>query len=232
MGDYLDFTPESQRMIFANMRDSTRAQLDGFVREKADKLAELLEPTKGRWLGMLEGNHRWDFMNGTSVDQYLCDSVDADFLGTMAMVRIIFKDMPQGHPEGYCTICVHHGIGSSRLAGGHLNRVEDLLKWIDADIYLMGHSHAKLGAPIDVMTISPDGVHYHRTKVVARTGAWLMGYASHEPLDLDEPVSESRGSYVEAKAYTPSAMGGLCFGIGFEMIHNSKYYRPTIHFSM
>jgi hypothetical protein len=232
MGDYLDFMPHSQRALLAPLRDSVKGQIDTMIRKKADELLEVLAPTKGRWLGLVEGNHRWDFHDGTSLDQYLCEGLSCDFLGTMALVRIVSKDMPEGHPEASCTLCVHHGIGSSRLTGGHMHRVEDLLKWIDADIYLMGHSHAKIGAPIDVQTISLDGAHYHRTKIMARTGSWLLGYASHEPLGLDEPVMESRGSYVEEKAFMPSALGGLCIGIGFEQIHKSKYYRPTIHFSI
>lgn len=231
MGEYLDVASASQRTIMGGLRDSVREQIDEMVREKADNLGYILDVTKGRWLGMLEGDHRWDFVDGTSVDQYLCKRLRCDFLGTSALIRIKSPNAPRNHPESDCNIYVHHGIGAARTEGGNLNRLGDLLKFIDADIYLMGHSHDKVAKSIDRQSIAPDGVHYHQTKVIGRTGAWLRGYYSTEPLDLDEPVIESRGSYVEQKAYAPSALGSLCIGIGYEQIHGSKYYRPTIHHS-
>lgn len=230
MGEYLDFTSFSQRKQLMPVRDNTRKMLDDLVRYHVEQLAEILLPTQGRWVGMLEGDHRWDFQDGTSADQLLCEYLNCDFLGTSALIRL--KARIKGHPEADTILFVHHGIGTSRTAGGHLNRVEDLLKWIEADIYLMGHSHAKVAAPIDCQYISPDGVHYHRTKIIGRTGAWLRGYMSHEPLDLNESVFKSRGSYVEQKAYTPAALGALVIGIGHEKIRDSYYYRPALHVSL
>lgn len=235
-GDYVDFTSETQRKVVASIREDAREFLDSMVLLKAQELFKILEPSVGRWLGMIEGNHRWDFdsmeLSGTSVDQYLCGLLKCDFFGTSGLLRIHSEKSPENHPEADCTVYFHHGIGSSRTQGGQLHRVEDLLKWIGADIYLMGHSHAKLAAPIDCQFVSPDGKHYHRTKFIARTGGFYRGYVSHEPLGLEEPVVLSRGSYIEQKAYAPSALGGLCFGIGYEKIYDSEYYRPTIHVSI
>ncbi len=230
MGEYLDLFSATQRTVLGGLRDSVREQLDEMVKEKMDDLAYILEPTRGRWIGLLEGDHRWDFMDGTSADQYLCKRLRCDFLGTSGLIRMA-AGAPKGHPEADCLLYVHHGIGASRSDGGNLARVGDLLKFIDADIYLMGHSHDKMAKSIDRQSVTPDGVHYHQTKVIGRTGSWLRGYSSSEPLDLDAPVIESRGSYVEQAAYAPTALGGLCFGIGFEQIHGSKFYRPTIHHS-
>lgn len=231
MGEYLDLFSATQRLVLGGLRDSVRAQLDEMVKDKMDNLAYILEPTKGRWLGLLEGDHRWDFMDGNSADQYLCKRLKCDFLGTSGLIRIKNMHSPKNHPEADCLLYVHHGIGASRTEGGNLNRVGDLLKFLDADIYLMGHSHDKMAKSIDRQSISPDGVHYHQTKVIGRTGSWLRSYISTLPLDLDDPVIDSRGSYVEQAAYEPSALGGLCFGIGFEQIQGSKFYRPTIHHS-
>jgi len=236
MGEYLDFTSVSQRRILHPLRDSQKAMIDNHVLSVAQEVYEILRPSKGRWIGMLEGDHRWEFssgdLSGRSVDQYLCELLGCDFLGSSTFLRLHAKDNLRGHPEADCLIYAHHGIGSSRTMGGHLHRVEDLLKWVNADIYLMGHSHAKVSAPVDRQEISPDGVHYHRTKLIARTGAWLMNYLSKKPLPLDHPASSSRGTYQEVAAYMPSALGGLCIGIGYEQIKGSRYYRPTIHYSV
>ena len=233
MGDYLDFASCTQRAIMGNLRESTHQQLDDAVKWKVDELFEnVLKPTVGLWLGLLEGNHRWTFKNGTSSDQYLCKLLGCDFLGTSTSIRVHPAGVPKQHPEADTIIFAHHGVGSSRKVGGHLNRVEDLLAWIDADIYLMGHTHAKIFAPTDFQYITPDGIHTHRTKLIARTGSWYKGYSSHTPLKLTEPAYKSRGNYVEQQLYSPSALGNPCFGIGFEQIHGSRYFKPAIHGSM
>ena len=232
MGEYLDFASYSQRAIMQSTRDSNRQLLDQMVEHATLQFFRLIKFTKGRWLGMIEGDHRWTFLNGQSSDQLLCRELGCDFLGTSAMLRLHSSKVPRRHPEADCTLYVHHGIGTARRAGAALARVEDLLIWLDADIYLMGHAHQKISAPIDRQYITPDGKHYHQTKLLARTGAWLRGYKSHEPLSLDRGASESRGSYVEQKALAPASLGGLCIGIGYEQIHDSKYYRPLIHYSV
>jgi hypothetical protein len=113
-----------------------------------------------------------------------------------------------------------------------LIQVENLLKTFDADIYLMGHSHAKVGTPIDRQAVTPDNIHYHRTKIIARTGAWLKVYAGSEPLPLKQSAHLSRGSYAEQRAYMPSALGGIIIGIGYEQINGSRFYRPALHLSL
>lgn len=236
MGEYLDFTSASQRKLLHPLRDHQKEIIDDFVLKMAQDLYEVLEPSRGRWIGMLEGDHRWEFTSknlaGRSCDQYLCELLECDFLGTSSFIRLHSKDAPKSHPEADCLVYAHHGIGSSRTQGGHLHRVEDLLKWVNADIYLMGHSHGKASAPIDRQEISPDGIHYHRTKLIARTGAWLQAYLSKKPQPLTHPAGISRGTYQEQYAYTPSALGGICIGIGHEQIKDSRFYRPTIHCSL
>ena len=230
MGEYLDFASWSQRNVLMPLRDETKLQIDEMVRDAADEFLQLAEFTKGRWLGMLEGDHRWIFQNGTSLDQYLCEKFDCDFLGTSALLRLVPNGNYKGHPEADCILYCHHGIGSSRTQGGHLHRVEDLLKITEADIYLMGHTHAQPAAPIDTMTLTPDGKIVSRKKVIARTGSFMRAYIGHEPLSLDEPAYESRGSYVEQKAYVPASLGGMCIGIGVKQVEGSRYYHPTIHY--
>lgn len=232
MGEYLDAFSNSQRALIGPMRDSAKELVDNMMRDRAMQLIDILKPTKGRWIGFLEGDHRWDFQDGNSVDQLIVRHIGGHFLGTSAMIRFRFNGVPKGHPEADCTLFCHHGTGASQTQGGSLNKVENMLKAFDADIYLMGHVHSKLGAPIDQQQITPDGIHTHRTKLIARTGAWLLGYASSEPLSLDEPVIKSRGTYVEQKAFIPSALGGLAIGLGVEQIQGSKFFRPLIHIAI
>jgi hypothetical protein len=231
MGDYLDFTSESQRSVMGVLRDSTKDRLDEMVRLEADEFLEIAKFTRGRWLGLLKGNHSWTFSGGNNVEQHLCRGLGCDYLGDMTLMRIVTNRLV-GHPEADTILVAHHGKGGGSTVGGQLSRPEHLLKWINADIILMGHSHAKLAAPIDRLNITPDGVISHRTTVVARTGSFLRAYAGTDPQDLDSPAFLSQGSYVEVAALMPSALGGICFAIGYERITGSKYYKPTLHFSI
>lgn len=230
MGEYFDFMSTSQRQIAIMFRDSTKKQLDEMIEERVKKFTDLIKFTKGHWIGALEGHHYWVFQNGLTSDQLLCQELECEFLGTSSLIRIGFDVVD--HSEADCIVFAHHGIGGGRTIGGHLLRIEDLLKWVEADVYLMAHTHTKVSNPIDRQYISPDGTHYHRTKLLARTGGWLRGYLSHGPRPLTKPAVDSRGSYVERAAMVPTSLGGMAIGIGYDKIEGSKYYRPTLHYSV
>lgn len=234
MGEFLDSASESQRQVAAQFREETKETLDDLMRESADNLIYLLKETKGRWIGAIEGDHRWDFSSAPagepqSLDQYICRALGTDFLGSEGWIRI--TPGIKGHPEADTLLLAHHGVGGGSTAGGHLNRVEQQVKGFEADVYLMGHSHSKAATAVDRQYLSPSNAHYHRTKVLARTGGWLLGYNSSGPLPLNERPSRSRGSYVERKALQPSALGGAAIGIGYEEVEKG-FYRPTLHYSV
>ena len=232
MGDYLEWAPASQRKLIGPLRDSQKGIIDEFVKRMLDELLDVIGFTKGHWIGLIEGNHRHDFLDSTCDGQYLANALGCDFYGTSALMRLHPSGVRSYHHEADTIMFAHHGTGSAITVGGQLVRVERLMEWINADLYLMGHSHSKVNAPVDEQHISPDGVHYHRTKIVARTGGWFRGYLSSTPRPLNSSAMLSRGSYVEEKALMPSSMGGLCIAIGVEQIVGSKYYRPVLHYSV
>jgi hypothetical protein len=232
MGDYLEFAPDSQRKPFTQLRDSTRLKVDMDVRAEAERFCELISFTAGSWIGLIHGNHTWTFMDGTCVEQLICGRLGCDYLGTMTMLRLVPEQALAHHPEADTIVVAHHGMGGGQTIGGHLNQPEKMMKFTQADVILMGHSHAKLVGSIDKIMVTPDGKYSHRTTLVARTGAFLKAYAGHEPLPLDAPAYESEGSYVEQKGLMPSSMGGICIGIGVEKIPDSIYYRPILHYSV
>lgn len=232
MGEYFDFTSGSQRGITRGLRASTLDELDKFRREQVEKFAELLKGSKGRWLGLLEGHHYWEYQDGTTTDQHLCRLLGAPFLGTSALIRIRLS----GRDAHGCdvTVFAHHGTGASRKQGGALHRVEDLLSWIEADIYLLGHAHTKVNSPVDRLYRTPGGHLYHRTKLIARTGAFLRGYLSQKPQDLTKPAHLSRGTYVEQALYPTSSLGGLVISLGMKRVREGKeeFTIPDIHYSV
>lgn len=247
MGDIVEFTSRSQRGHLANMRDSQRAFVDAANEEALGRLTKLIGCSKGRWIGWLEGDHYHDFLDGTTSDQRLCQTLGGVFLGTSTLLLLrLFNQKrqgPQGAPRSSgsgcdVTVFAHHGRGGGRLAGSGLNVMEHVLKGVEADIYLMAHTHAKVSAPVDRLYRTDGGYLYHRTKILARTGGWLRGYLAQRPLE-GRPARESRGSYVEQAAFVPSTLGGLVFSLGYKRItHRASgvqgvdFSIPDIHLSV
>ena len=134
MGDYIDFLSPSnrQRLLAAGLYDSADAVID----EKAHQLTEeafnlMLKPTKGKWLGLLEGHHFYESQGSTS-DMWLAEMLDAPFLGTAAYARI--------DPTGFI-ICAHHGMGGGILPTSGLNKMYHWSAGLaGADVYFMGHN--------------------------------------------------------------------------------------------
>jgi len=257
MGEYLDFTSASQRAILTGLRGSQKTMIDDMMKEKVDKFFKLIEFSKDRWLGLLEGDHYHEYQNGVTVDQHLCQLLNCPFLGTSTLLALRLQ-LQSGMSEKTFSqfvdvmIFAHHGAGGGRKQGSHLHRIEDLITMVEADIYLMGHSHSKANAPLDRLYRTSDGYLYHKTKVIARTGGFLRGYAGSAPQDLKSAAAMSRGSYVEEAAYAPSALGGLVLSIGLKeieykaeqktkiskvtgreyMAHGRRMFVPDIHYSV
>lgn len=234
MGEAMDFTSTSQRAITRNLRASQRRQIDEMVGERVERLAELIASSKGRWLGMLEGHHYWEYEDGTTTDQHLCRLLGCPFLGTSTLYDVRLRRPGDAHG---CTITIyaHHGSGGGgRRVGTQLHRLEDLLGWVEADIYLMAHTHSKANAPMDRLYRTPGGHLYHRTKILARTGGFLRGYTGRRPAPLHEPASKSRGTYVEQAAMSPSALGGLVISLGYKRLTGEGYdlMVPDLHYSV
>jgi len=230
MGEYLDFTSESQRSVMINLRDSTRASIDDMIKALADEYVEKIAFTKGRWLGLLKGDHSWTFLDGRNVEQYIAQKLETNYFGTSCVLRIF----PAGFKNESADVVLycHHGVGFSQTLGGQLNRPKDLAFAFDADIVLMGHSHAKIIGTIDKQIITRRGLHYHRTIHIARTGGWFRGYLSHLAYELDKPAIYSEGTYVEKRGYLPTSIGGLVIGIGYDCIDGTKEYKPLIHMAI
>jgi hypothetical protein len=88
-----------------------------------------------------------------------------------------------------------HGNVGGRRAGYKMNRLEDLLGFVEADVYLMGHAHQKLTETKSVMYRAMNNELKVRKRILAVTGAFLDGYR------------KGACSYVEKWMYPPSDIG-------------------------
>jgi len=204
LGDFVDFASPSNRGRLGGMTaegtlyDSAQDLINDAAEETVNELTDILQKTKGRWLGMIEGHHYWTFPDGTTSTQRLCQNLDAPYLGVCAYVLVEFPFPGARVAPGRLAIWCHHGHG------GGLNKLEHVVKTFDADIYLIGHMHRLVSARIQ--RLSPLwGIKggrprlQQRDMILACTGSYLRGY-----IEDDE-----RGSYVERKMLAPFALGNL-----------------------
>lgn len=203
MGDYVDFASPSnrRRLKTAGLYDTSEEAIDRMAGQLATELFTVLQQTKGRWLGLLEGHHFFEHLDGTTTDTRLAQWLGAPFLGTCAMVRLQFA---VGKNRANCTIWAHHGAGGGVSIGAPLLKLERIAASFEADLYLMGHQHKLASAPKDVLYMSNKGQQLqHRTKQLVSTGSWLKGY-----MGGSRAGGRPRGGYVEQALLMPVALGG------------------------
>ncbi len=199
MGDYLEWFSDSERrgVRSINLHESSEKMMDDFAKETCDEFYSQISFMKGRILGMLEGNHFYQFQNGMTSTQYLCQKLSCKYLGASGFVRIRFCNT-RSNDKVKIDVFVHHGKGAARLVGGSLNTVQQMAECAEADIYLMGHDHKKsIGMSSRlVLTDGRTGINLKEKKVLyARTGSFLKGYEPEKP------------SYVTKSLLNPSDLG-------------------------
>lgn len=179
MGDYDDLMSASERAIINNpkIHESTRETLEDFADSKTYELAQELDFMRGRLIGLVGGNHYFEYQTGITSDQKLCEHLDCPFLGVSTIIRLV---LCYGKKTASIDIWAHHGKGASRLIGGSINRVEQMREAMHADVYMMGHDHQRAAVPVD--TLQPGttrcgkfGVN-RRTQWLCRTGSFLNAY--------------------------------------------------------
>lgn len=214
MGDYCDFGSPSNRgklkalMAEGSLYDTVEDVMDEAAEKALAQMLDVLGPTRGRWLGLLEGHHFWQFSDGSTTDTRLCQALEAPFLGTSAIVNVAF-DAPaerrQANPR--FEIWCHHGRGNGDTSAAPLNRLEKIAgSFPSVSVFLMGHHHKKAVVKkqqlIPVWGSSPKLK--HRNIVLGSTGGFLKGY-----MVGSKRGGVARGGYVEQGMMTPVAMGGI-----------------------
>ena len=204
MGDYLDVASPSSRakLKAGGFYDSVWETLDDAMLHHESDLMRILEPTIGRWLGLLEGHHTYEYQNGSTTDINLCRQLGTDFLGSCSMIRLRFDDGNRHSVD--CVIWAHHGVGAGVSAAAPVVKLERVVEWADADLYLMGHQHKRAAAAIPrfYMVGNKNPTVVARERLLVGTGSYLKGY-------MKGSVSGGRkgGTYVEKAMMRPVSLG-------------------------
>jgi hypothetical protein len=208
MGDYIDFLSPSnrKRLAQADLYDNSLDVVDDKARELTFQLYEqLLKPTTGRWLGLLEGHHFAQLQTGQTTDQYLCELLKTRFLGTCAYVRLSMQPSPKATSHSNYLIWAHHGRGGGAKAHAPLMKLENLTPYWEAHLFLIGHMTKVAAAPINRVRPAFGPTHAqlrHERIYLVGTGGWMKGYEEQSKQGLIP-----RGSYVESGMLAPVALG-------------------------
>ena len=124
MGDTVDFASPSNRarLKAANLYDTAMDIIDHKAEELCDEIyEEALKPTRGKWVGWVEGHHLHEFKDGTTTDMRLCTMLEAQFLGTTGLLNIY---LTRGTTHLPVVVWFHHGVGNGQTGYYPLQRLE------------------------------------------------------------------------------------------------------------
>lgn len=213
MGDMSDVASPSNRAVLkaARLYDTVQDTLEEGAEATLEELMEILEPTRGRWLGMVEGHHLWEFEDGSTTDTRLAEYLGCRFLGDAAFITARLPAIGQ-RKQPIVKLTAWHGEGGGGTIGAPLNKLERQVGDRDADIYLMGHYHKaeavkkpRIGTTGGERGGDPKIVHKDHLLVV--TGSFLRGY-----MQGSKRNGRPGGGYVEKAGMSPAALGVIvCF---------------------
>lgn len=203
VGDYLDVASPSgrQKIVAADLYDSVHAAIADRVEQHREQLQDILEPTRGRWLGMCQGHHYLDFGDGTTTDTRLAEWLGSPFLGDAAYLRMRWQSgAKRVAKDGFLT----HGVGSGITQAAPLNKLEKVSGGIMADFYLINHYARRGVIPRDIMTLDQQGNIRSKTIYMIATGGYMKAYNQG-----NKRAGRPQGTYVEKALMTPTTMGGV-----------------------
>jgi len=154
MGDNDDMLSRRERDAYwrVGFHGATHDELDRYVQAKIDGFAREISFMRGRLLGMLAGNHWWQFADGTTSHTRLCAAMECPDLGDVAYVSVTLRRSTLSRPhsqDGHVDIVAHHGRAGGKLAGTTISHVHDMTRiFPSAHVYIMGHDHQRGAWPV------------------------------------------------------------------------------------
>lgn len=184
MGDFTDGVSTSERIVLndSGLHDTTKTTMKNVYRGVTKTLYNELSFMRGRCLGLLGGNHYFDFGDGNTTDHVLAASLGTKFLGVCSLIRISLRFPDRGQTRAHLDIFAHHGKGGGTLPGSTFNTLEKMTSVADADFYFMGHDHGKGCIPssprLKLISSGPKAELQVRQRQpwLGRTGSFMTAY--------------------------------------------------------
>ena len=166
--------------------------------EQLRRCSELLLPIKDKILGIIPGNHEERISKSVGVDmsQLLATELGLQdiYSDTSALIFLRFgmrKDKKR--PMNY-SLYVNHGHGGGRRPGGTINALADFGSIIDADCFIVGHTHLPASFKDQTFRVIPQsGTAMLRERLFVNTASALdyTGYGNrggYQPVSNSYPV--------------------------------------------
>lgn len=217
LGDQFDFARTHYRKHAKKYQEDGNSQvaIDKMHRKEVEGFTNLLLPIQEKIIGVLQGNHVWEFADTKLTnDQLLCEKLEVPFLGAAAFTRLEFKEGLKTKIS--LTMFSHHtgGCKGSRTQSGDTNALEKMESGWDADIYVAGHTHRRYSFKKPKLMLSGRGtpVVRERTRCYIRAGALLHGF-DETSCSATKPYVPS---YAEQDALPPTDLGWVTCKINFQ----------------
>lgn len=113
--------------------------------EQLKQCVKIFSPIKDKILCVLGGNHEDRVYKTDGVDMTALMAAQLDlsdvYSPTTALMFIRFGHDGKHNVKFCYTVYATHGSGGGRREGGKINRLVDLAQIVDADVYIMSHTH-------------------------------------------------------------------------------------------
>jgi len=197
MGDMVEAINYSdKRFDPSNILPELQNSLDNLPSAQSFNLAKKFNCIKHKCIGLLEGNHEETvrLKYHLSIIDLIADKLETRNLSYTCMIRLYFNRL---NASKCVMIYSTHGFGGGRKPGSKVNNIIDISTWIEADIYIGGHVHDKLGIDRERLEVNKRGEAklYARKKVFGITGSFYNTYT------IDSK------SYGEKVGYAPNPTG-------------------------
>ena len=199
MGDYADsITKNDKRFDIEGL--APWVEKGNIIDSQRRRVVDLLKPLGDKVIVLLTGNHEETIHanHNNDITRNICNDLGVPYGGYHCFINLRFQR--QEHDRRKWVVHAWHGAGAAQTEGARIMRLMRLVNEFEADIYLMGHLHAKGSYPPQRL-----GIRNHRLvdtdlKTVL-TGSWLKTYDQPKPGETRSPT------YGEMKGYKPSALG-------------------------
>ena len=197
MGDYCDCINYTDPRFDPQTVDDkySSVHLDKNIQLQTEDFIHLIRPIADKCLGLHRGNHEeeirrryiWDIMHEVHKEY-----PGIKMLEDTAITRLMFHR--RRHTVGIDVFSQHGRVGGMK-GGNKINRLEDMIGYIDADIYLMAHAHIKT-TEMKTQLFMNGKMHLCKRKIILGvTGSFLRGYM------------DGNSSYVEKAMLPPTDLG-------------------------
>jgi len=176
--------------------------------EQTRRLYDKIRPIQYKCIALLRGNHEESYIRHNAFDAtaYLSELMDdVPIVGYTGFVRVGLVSKKKGNRRTYLRIYVTHGVGGGGYREGYpINVIHDVSRWVEADVYVMGHIHRMSIDKQTILGVRDSGEAFVYDRWYGTNGCFLL-----------KARTGTRG-YFEGKRGPMSSIGMLVLKTKFE----------------